>query len=176
MENEGAIIAYFLSPEWLMVFSLIAYFLIRKPLHILFGTPNTKDLVNGLVIFIQLLVISIVLDSASRALGVNDTQSVNLAVQNIFSQGLWGAGNVIFSALAEEIFFRGILFSILGSIPTIFLFGLAHTGYGSAIELTGALAAGFILIYAREKHGSIFPGLVGHVLYNLVVVFVLIPP
>ncbi len=176
MENQSAVIAYFLSPEWLIALSLIAYFLIRKPLHILFGALNVKkDLVNGIIIFLQLLAISIALDFVSRALGVNDTQSVNSAAQTIFAQGIWGAGNLIFNAFAEEVFFRGILFSILGSIPTILLFGLAHAGYGSIIELLGALAAGFILIRAREQNKSIFPGFIGHALYNLVVVFILRP-
>lgn len=158
-----------------MLLSLVAYFFLRKPFHTIFGRPELKrDLIAGFIIFIQLLLVSVILDAGARALGVNDTQTVDVVAQTLFAQGIVGVGKVIFSALAEEVFFRGILFSMLGSIPTVILFGLAHAGYGSLVEVIGALAAGVIFIRAREKYQSIFPGVVGHVLYNLIVIFVLI--
>lgn len=175
MENEGALVAYFLSPEWMILFSLIAYIFLRKPLKTIFGrAPEKKDFFLGVIIFAQLFLVSIILDAGASALGINDTQAVDAFVRAIFSQGLFGAGQIIFSALAEEVFFRGIIFTILGAVPSVLLFGVAHAGYGSLIQLVGALAAGVILIRARVKYDSIFPGLVGHVLYNLVVIFVLV--
>lgn len=168
---------YFLSPEWLIILSIIAYIFLQKPLSTIFGrAPQKKDFALGIIIFAQLFVVSIILDTGASALGINDTQAVDAFAQIIFSQGFFGAGQIVFSALAEEIFFRGIIFTILGAVPSIVLFGIAHAGYGSLIQLAGAFAAGFILIRARAKYDSIFPGLVGHVLYNLVVIFVLVKP
>lgn len=174
MENESAVVAYFLSPEWLIILSLFAYIFLRKPFTAIFGrAPQKKDFALGIVIFAQLLLVSVILDAGASALGMNDTQEVEAFARTIFSQGLVGAGQIVFSALAEEVFFRGIIYTILGAFPSILLFGIAHAGYSSLVQLAGAFAAGFILVRARVAYESIFPGLVGHVLYNLVAVFVL---
>lgn len=175
MENQGIIALYFLSPAWLIILSVAAYFVLQKPANKLFGNINTQtDVPRGFYIFIQLLLVGLVLDSVSRTLGINDTAAVEVFAQTLSSQHWSGAAQIIISAIGEELFFRGIIFNVLGSIPSILIFGAAHAGYGSLVQLAGAFAAGYILIRAREQYGSIFPGLLGHALYNLVAVFVLL--
>ena len=175
MENQGIIALYFLSPAWLIILSIIAYFALQKPFDKLFGKINTHTVVpQGFFIFVQLLLVGLLLDSVTRTLGINDTAPVEAFAQTLSSQQLSGALQIVISALGEELFFRGIIFNVLGSIPSILIFGAAHAGYGSLVQLAGAFAAGFILIRAREQYGSIFPGLLGHALYNLAAVFVLL--
>lgn len=175
MENQSIIALYFLSPSWLIILSIVAYAVLQKPFDKLFGKIHVNmDVPRGIFIFIQLLLLGLVLDSVSHTLGINDTAPVEAFAQTLSSQHWSGAVQILISALGEELFFRGIIFNVLGSIPSIFIFGVAHAGYGSLIQLIGAFAAGFILIRAREQYESIFPGLLGHALYNLVVVFVLL--
>jgi membrane protease YdiL (CAAX protease family) len=80
---------------------------------------------------------------------------------------------LVFGALAEEMFFRGALFSELGKWPSIVLFALAHGGYFSFVEIAGAFLAAIVLTRAREQGKGIIPGFVAHVLYNLAAVFIL---
>ena len=175
MENQSLNALYFLSPSWLIILSIIAYFVLKKPFDKLFGNVNVHtDVPRGFFIFFQLLLVGLLLDSVSRTLGINDTAPVEVFAQTLSSQQWSGALQIIISALGEELFFRGIIFNVLGSIPSILIFGAAHAGYGSLVQLLGAFAAGFILIRAREQYGSIFPGLLGHALYNLAAVFVLL--
>lgn len=175
MESQSFVNVLFLTLEWMLLLSVLGYFFIRKPLSTIVGTFDWKQTLHaGIIIFSQLLLVAIILDTGTQYLGINDTQLVEGAAQNIFAQGFFGAGKMVISATAEEVFFRGILFTLLGSIPSIILFGAAHAGYFSWVELIGALAAGFILIRAREKNKSIFPGVFGHALYNLVIVFILL--
>jgi len=166
---------FFLSPEWLIALSAAAYVVLQKPFGKIFGNikPST-DVPQGFFIFFQLLLLGLVLDSVTQAFGINDTASVEAFAQTLASQQWSGVIQIIISAIGEELFFRGIIFNVLGSIPSIIIFGIAHAGYGSIVQLIGSFAAGFILIRARENCGSIFPGVLGHALYNLVVVFLLL--
>ncbi|QQR92851.1 MAG: CPBP family intramembrane metalloprotease [Candidatus Iainarchaeum archaeon] len=121
-----------------------------------------------------LLVVGIVIDRVAVLLQFNDTQAVTATAAFFASIPLTAIVFFVFGALAEEMFFRGVLFHEIGKWPSIVLFALAHGGYFSIVEVIGALAAGYVLVRTRERAASIFPGFVAHALYNLVAVFILI--
>ena len=81
----------------------------------------------------------------------------------------------VLAPLAEEFFFRGLLYGWLrGFAPfwltaliTSVLFGLAHG------EIAHAIAAGILglaLAYIRERSGSLWPPIAAHVVNNLIAV------
>lgn len=172
MENQISVNLFFLSPEWMLLLSILAYGWMRIPISKIVGTVNVRSTVlNGLIIFSQLILVSVAIDSGTTLLGLNDTQNVEAFAQSIRAQGTAGGLSIVVAAGIEELFFRGILFTLVGGIPSILLFGIFHAGYFSFVQIVAALAAGAIFVRARTTCGSIFPGMVGHALYNLVVIF-----
>ncbi len=159
---------------YLLVISIIVFYFFKKTTREVFGDVKLNSIIRtGAFVFIQLLVMSLILQHSSTFFGFNDTQNVDEAAQGIASQGVMGALSLSVSALIEEVFFRGIIFSIVNPWFSTLLFGIAHAGYGSLVQLGGALIAGIILMRARSETKSIYPGVAGHILYNLVAVFIL---
>ena len=81
----------------------------------------------------------------------------------------------VLAPIAEEFFFRGLLFGwlrglmpfwITALIPSA-LFGLAH---GEPAHAIAAGLLGLILAYIRERSGSLWPAIVAHVVNNLIAV------
>ncbi len=122
---------------------------------------------------IALLLMGIFLDKITTILGINDTAAVTQTAAMLAHAPFAAIIFLAFGALAEEMFFRGALYSELGKWPSIILFALAHGGYFSIVEIIGAFLAAIILTRAREQGKGIFPGFVAHALYNLAAVFIL---
>ncbi|HSK99958.1 MAG TPA: type II CAAX endopeptidase family protein [Rubrobacteraceae bacterium] len=73
----------------------------------------------------------------------------------------------------EELLFRGVLYTWLrrwglavAMVGSASIFGLSH---GINVVLPATVVLGFLLAFAYERSGSIWPAVVGHVLYNLLV-------
>ncbi len=86
----------------------------------------------------------------------------------------------ILAPLAEELIFRGALWTALKKIfkkdlyiliTTSVLFALAHGDIGHII---GVLPIGFYIGWLRMKGGSIFPCIVAHATNNIIVSFLII--
>ena len=86
---------------------------------------------------------------------------------------------VVLPPLAEELLFRGFLFSGLrnrfpflpGAVVTSVLFGIGHLQFGSEVPLLWAAAIdtfvlSMVLCYLRERTGSLWPGIFIHALKN----------
>lgn len=159
-------------PILLLVFSAIVFFAARKPIESWIG-PFSFDAGGALFLFVQLLIVGVGLDLLFRALGINDTQTVGMAAENLAIVPIAGISFLLVSAVAEEMFFRGILYTIAGEAGSAILFAFFHFGYGSGVEILGALVAGIILARGRTRYKSIYPGLAAHLVYNLAAVFVL---
>lgn len=82
---------------------------------------------------------------------------------------------VLFAPVFEELAFRGLLFSILrrrfhwwpAALLSAALFALAH-GYG-LIGFLSVFWSGVIWAWAYERTGSLWPGMIGHAINNLLV-------
>jgi membrane protease YdiL (CAAX protease family) len=161
-------------PLAFILLSLGIIFLSRKkPSEWIGENPSRKHLLPLFFIFIQLLIIGIGIDVISSYLGVNDTQNVNGAIESLNENPPIALLSLGLGALGEEMFFRGILQTLWGPFVSSLLFGLFHAGYDSFIQIIGSFLAGLVLARTRMTSGSIFPGVGGHLLYNLVIVFVL---
>jgi len=81
---------------------------------------------------------------------------------------------VTLSPLAEELFFRGLLFQKYGYLASSAAFALAHWFYGSWVQVAAAfvLGLGFCALFAMRR--SLIAPLVAHFLYNAALVFLLL--
>lgn len=143
----------------------------KKPSEWLGKIPPAIPLIPILAIFIQLLLIGVGIDFISSWLNVNDTQNVATAIEGLNQNPIQGILSLALGAVGEELFFRGIIQTITGPFVSSLLFGLFHAGYDSLIQILGSFLAGLVLARARMVNGSIYPGIGGHLLYNLVIVF-----
>lgn len=102
--------------------------------------------------------------AAVRALGQQLAQG--LAPLSVWRIGWFALG----SAVGEELLFRGPLHVWLGLVPAAVVFGLAHGGFRKGIRSWTwfALLAGLLLGGLREWSGSVWPGVLCHVVVNAV--------
>ncbi|MFZ1501525.1 MAG: CPBP family intramembrane glutamic endopeptidase, partial [Nitrospira sp.] len=97
---------------------------------------------------------------------------------------VWGAPStlvvslieyVVFAPVFEELAFRGLLFGVfrrrfqwgVAAMLSAALFALAH-GYG-LIGFLSVFWSGLIWAWAYERTGSLWPGMIGHAINNLLV-------
>ncbi len=69
---------------------------------------------------------------------------------------------------AEEIFFRGLLFPILGALASSLVFAASHYQYGSIFEIGAAFFVAYFWCWLYKKTGSLIPSIVSHALFNLI--------
>ena len=159
----------FILPFFLILISLfIAHFVKFKNW---FGESfHSKHILWAILALVGLLATGIGTDVVATYFGVNDTGHVEETIDVIASNPLEGIVFLITSAIGEELFFRGILQTLLG-VVSIPIFALFHAGYHSMVQLLGAFLGGIVLFLSRHKTQSIYPGLIAHFLYNLLAVF-----
>lgn len=143
----------------------------KKPSEWLGKVPQSFPLIPVLAIFLQLLLIGVGIDFVSSWLNVNDTQNVATAIEGLNQNPLQGVLSLSLGAIGEELFFRGIIQTVAGPFVSSLLFGLFHAGYDSLIQIIGSFLGGLVLARARMVNGSVYAGIGGHLLYNLVIVF-----
>lgn len=150
---------------------------VKIPGSLGFGLKNfsLKYVGIGVLIFGIILCIELVVSLLSAITGV----AINTNTAVLFSGApIWF---FIFAAVIEpineEIVFRGFLVPRLGIIPSALLFGFAHYTYNSTfgIEVIAALIFGLISGYIYKKTGSIYPGIVAHILVNSIAALSMLP-
>ncbi len=73
------------------------------------------------------------------------------------------------AALAEELFFRGLLQPRIGIVASAVLFGFVHISYGVPLQILMPLAFGFLLSTLVISTRSLLPAVVAHFFYNFAV-------
>jgi len=74
----------------------------------------------------------------------------------------------------EEILFRGFMVPRLGIVLSAVIFGVLHyVSYFSYIELIAAFAFGLAAGYIFKKTNSLYPSIVGHMLFDFSTIFLL---
>ena len=124
-----------------------------------------KDLVYALLGFSLLFSTSFLIVAASNLTGFNDTQKVAETVLKFSAVEL--AAVLLIQVLAEEVFFRAFLTPKLGAVLSSTAFALAHSGYGSGVEVIAAFVSGLILSWLYLQRKNVFPGFVAHAGFNL---------
>jgi membrane protease YdiL (CAAX protease family) len=156
-----------------LAFSILVISLTKKKISYWIGKrkPSFTDWKPILFITLQLLIVGMGVDLIAAYFHVNDTQGVGEAVAQLASAPFLSVILLGFGSLAEEVFFRGILLVAGGPFLSSFFFAIFHWGYDSLIQLVGSFLAGLILCRARQQYGGIFPLVVSHFLYNVIIVF-----
>lgn len=133
-----------------------------------------KDIKNTLILFATLLVYSLLVSFFAGAIGLNDLEKVANSIQEIkIASPLILSYFLIARVASEEIFFRGLLVKKTGVIFSAIFFGLAHTFYGSIVEVMGAIVLGGILGIAFKENGNIMPNILAHFLYNFTFIMII---
>ncbi len=133
-----------------------------------------KNVLLGLGVGVAVLVASASIQAAMKALGVEQTQLVDL--QCIRDFPLAGFLVVVFAGgvlapIAEELYFRGFVFRsylqtkrpAVAYIATSLLFAMLHLNLPALLPI---LVMSLIFCFAYRRTGSIVPSVVGHGLNN----------
>lgn len=160
----------------------VAYFRFIRPGVITFSdlgmdrSLSMRHVGQGLLVGVGVLLVSAAIQAVMQALGVRQTQLVDL--QCIRDFPLLGFFAVVFAGgvlapIAEEIYFRGFVFrSYLGARGPLVAYGATSLLFASlhlnlpAIPPIVALSLIFCFVYQRT--GSIVPSIIGHALNNAV--------
>ncbi|MFH1470664.1 MAG: CPBP family intramembrane glutamic endopeptidase, partial [Candidatus Micrarchaeota archaeon] len=103
---------------------------------------------------------------AANALEYRDMEGVQEKVENFPKYVVVMAFTL--TPIAEELFFRGLLFPLFGAFASSIIFALSHYQYGSAIEIAVAFLVGYFWCWTYKKTGSLIPGIISHALFNLI--------
>ena len=74
------------------------------------------------------------------------------------------------ASIVEEVFFRGYLQQKTNLWIASFIFAFFHITYGSFGQVIGAFFLGIILGKEFEQFKSLWPGIISHLGYNLVII------
>lgn len=129
-----------------------------------------KGSISPRIILLGLLLFFVVETFAMIVIAYNHITSSNLSsnVSQVFGGApIWF---VLFSSIIapidEEVLFRAFLVPRLGIVISAAMFAVAHSGYGSIIEIGVALLFGIVAGFIFKKTKSLYPSLIAHVLVN----------
>lgn len=146
---------------------------VLRPHILLFLKSDFKKIIKftliGMIALFGVLFLTILISSIS---GYDDSKNVNQTVDDLQTAGVHVIPRITFDVILEEVLFRGIIFHFFGFIPAVILFGLAHFTYGSLIQILGATLGGYVLTKIRVDSGSLIPGIIAHLAFNLSVIFI----
>ncbi|MBU1120348.1 MAG: CPBP family intramembrane glutamic endopeptidase [archaeon] len=128
-----------------------------------------KLILLSIELILLLLIVSVVISLLANAFSVNDLQNVEGTISRLPVYVM--VYLLIIRVLAEELFFRGFLVNLIGVVPSSIIFAAFHFSWNSVIEVIGAFVAGLILAYYFKKNQTIYPNIIAHVCYNLLVIF-----
>ena len=137
--------------------------------------PDFSALKNGVLYFVPTL--SILLAGAGVALfykavfggeiARQDVVSMFMELDGFFPKAFACLSIVLFAPIAEELFFRGLLYPVFkaAAAAVSFLFSLIHASAYAALPI---FLMGLVLVCAYERTNSIVSPVVAHSLFNLV--------
>lgn len=157
-----------------LILAFLIFFLIRRKKYfkeISFEKTSAKKIVAA--VFGALFVIFFVNGLLNFLTPKEQLESFSEASQVLYAYPLWQAilANSLLVPIAEEVVFRGLMFSRLQkampnvavALITSLLFGLVH---GQLIWMLFAFVVGLVLSFVRIKTGSILPTIIMHVMIN----------
>ncbi len=171
-----------LTAIWLVLKLLRRAKITRKRIGLV--RPVIKDVGRALagygVYFLAYIVIITIATNISNFIDVEQSQNIGFeAAASPEQLFLVFLSLVILPPIAEEIMFRGFLFTSLrakyrfryAAVITSILFGIAHLQFGSGAPLLWVAAIdtfvlSCVLCYLREKSGSLWPSIFLHALKN----------
>lgn len=125
----------------------------------------SRDLFYAVTGFALLAATAFLVVAVSALAGFDDTQKVAETILKLSAAEL--AFIVTVQVLGEEVFFRAFLSPRIGAIASSVAFALAHSAYGSTVEVAAALLSGLILAFVYKQAGNVWPGFAAHAGFNL---------
>lgn len=153
--------------------------------------PHIKDIGYALLAYglYFMSYLAVIIIAGILLPGLDTDQEQQIGFETAYTNGqllMTFASLVILPPLAEEIMFRGFLFTSLRAkfrlryaiIITSILFGIAHLQFGADAPLLWVAAIDTFILscflcYLREKTGSLWPPIFLHAIKNCVAFFVL---
>lgn len=125
-----------------------------------------KNMGIGLLLFFAVLAIELALGIFQEVTGIN--LPTNTAAIFAGMPAYFLAFAVIVAPFDEEVLFRGFLVPRIGIIASALLFGFLHLlSYWSVSEFIAAFAFGLMAGYTYRRTGSLYVGMLAHILVNL---------
>ncbi len=195
-ESVSAQFMYILLAETIIVLTIlkILKWINVRYRHIGLVKPQLRDVGYALIAYGLYFLASLLIRIIARPLltGIDFDQEQQIGFETAYSTGellMTFASLVILPPIAEEILFRGFLFTSLRAkykyrtsvIVTSALFGLAHLQFGSEAPLLWVAAIdtfvlSWFLCNLREQTGSLWPPMLLHAIKNAVAFVLLFGP
>lgn len=134
----------------------------------------TQHVGVGLLVGVGVLVVSALIQAALQAVGVRQTQLLDLqCIRGFPIEGFLAVvlGGGVLAPLAEELYFRGFVFGsylrtrgpVVAYLVTSLLFATLHLNLPALLPI---LTLSLIFCWVYQRTGSIVPSVVGHALNN----------
>ena len=134
---------------------------------------SAKNIAIGLGLFMLVLLISMLLQGFSQLTGIPLPTNVDALLAGMPLSFL--VFSFLIAPVNEEMLFRGFLVSRIGIVASALLFAIPHLlSYSSISERVAAFAFGLAAGYVFKKTGSLYPGIIAHVLVNLIAILSLL--
>ena len=160
----------------LAIFSIGGFLVWKKDLKTTLnelGIPsNIKTiLVYSVAGFAVLFLGMLIIGGLAKITGFGDQQKVADKIKGLPEYILLVA--IFVAPICEELLFRGYLSRKIGPILSAIAFGLVHVGYGSIVEIIGVTFIGIVFGYLYKRSGTILPGIIIHMMYNMMSILVI---
>ena len=113
----------------------------------------------------------LIIGGLAKITGFGDQQKVADKIKGLPEYILLVA--IFVAPICEELLFRGYLSRKIGPILSAIAFGLVHVGYGSIVEIIGVTFIGIVFGYLYKRSGTILPGIIIHMMYNMMSILVI---
>ncbi|MDR2888444.1 MAG: ABC transporter permease subunit [Lachnospiraceae bacterium] len=161
--------AWYLKSDWRRLFSV--------------KTPQLRHLIGSVILWIGCFCLVMVLSMVLMPLLPESTQNVNdaFAIFNDLPPVLVWLIMALMPAIGEELMFRGFVFGTLKNrggvkaamVISSIIFALFHM---SLVKLPTTFVLGFFIVLAVKRSGSIFTGMLIHLLNNTLSVLMMTYP
>lgn len=180
--NDGALASTLFLADSSITISLIAssgvfcYLMIKgndlpkiiKSLGLSIDRLTKKSIVNGIILFIAIIILEIAITIFSNVTNIPLPTNVSTLFNGL--PVYFFVFTVLIGPVNEEIFFRGFLVPRIGIVPGAIIFALLHAGYNSYSELFGAFVFGLLAGYVYKKNGSLYSTILAHMGVNALTV------
>jgi membrane protease YdiL (CAAX protease family) len=142
------------------------------------GEELALGLLGGAAAWVGMVILMLALGSLLAALGGEDLVPRKAPQLVAWMAGLPVAVRVALSlsaGVAEELLFRGLLQPRVGAALATVLFVLAHGVYEQPLMLVGLTWVSLVFATLVGRHGTVWPAMVAHALFDLIQLLVVIP-
>jgi len=132
---------------------------------------GSLKLLGALLLTFILIMVAVGVAENVFGVGLNDLAKVDNTVgHELAFNAVYFLLTLPVAVFAEEFLFRVFLVPRVGVAISTIIFGVLHFGYGSWLEILGALVLGLVLAYWFKKHKSFLQNFMGHIMYNAIAI------